>query len=246
MDDAVQTTPTDQGASVSQTDKVSQDTQIAKTSVDNTSESTREVANTPEVKEATQEPAQEQTTPTRSEARQRELANRLRDAEMQNARLRAAQVSQPQQTQYNPNIPNDEVAVTQIKYRQDLLEAQLQIRDEQSQWAEAEAEYPELRSDKEIDDAAYDIYLAAKSRGETIHPREAVKRVKKLLSRAENAGMAKAENAIEAKSSAGVGVRRSETNSTDDSLETEIREAKKLARSNGLEGAYRFLKATGM
>lgn len=243
MDDAVQTTPIDQGASVSQTDKVSQDTQIANTSVDNTSESTREVANTPEVKEATQESAQELTIPSRSITRQQELANRVRQLETANAQLRQGV---PQQAQYNPNIPMNDEVLTQVKYRQDLLEAKMQLDEERSQFAEAESEFPELKTDREFDDAVYDIYLARKSRGETIHPRDIAKQVKKLMSKAENAGMAKAENAISEKSGAGIGMRRSDTNSSDDDQQSQIRAAKSLAKSNGFEGAVKFLEATGM
>lgn len=245
MDDAVQTTPIDQGASVSQTDKVSEGTQIANTSVDNTSESTREVANTPDVKEATPETAQEQTIqPSRSITRQQELANRVRSLEMANAQLRQGGV--PQQAQYNPNIPMNDEVLTQVKYRQDLLEAKMQLDEERSQFAEAEAEFPELKTDREFDDAVYDIYLARKSRGETIHPRDIAKQVKKLMSKAENAGMAKAENAISEKSGAGIGMRRSDTNSADDDQQSQIRAAKNLAKSNGFEGAVKFLEATGM
>lgn len=241
MDDAVQTTPTDQGASVSQTDKE----MIATTSVENTTEPTREVVNTPGVNEATPETAQEQTIqPSRTVSRQQELANRVRELEMANLQLR--QGGNDQQAQYNPTIPNNEGLLTQVKYRQDLLEAKMQLDEEKSQFAEAEAEYPELKTDKEFDNAVYDIYLARKSRGETIHPRDIAKQVKKLISRAENAGMAKAENAISEKSSAGIGVRRSDTNSSNDDLESQVRSAKQLARTDGFGGAVKFLEATGM
>lgn len=150
----------------------------------------------------------------KSQNRVQELANRLKQAEAENARLKEIETAIRQ-----GKVPNQEGGlddlneVQQLKYEVAIMNRWRQQQEERSLWSEAAKLYPELddssdQHDVTFDDLVYYTYEGAKAKDPTFTPAKAAQLVRQQRRLAESRGVAQAESTREAKESGSMGPAR--------------------------------------